>query len=347
VRLGGTPSRAPLGYRNVIDRIDGKEIRSVALDPGRAPHVVWAFEAYATGEYLLRELTEAVNARGFRTRPTPKTPEGKPLSVSGMERILANPYYAGIVRFEGVEYQGRHEPLISLELFHQVQALKHSRRLSKEKPYQHPHYLKGSLYCGSCGERLGVTKTKNRHGMTYPYFYCLGRQKRRSPCRQPYVAMDVIEERVAELWKAVEVPAEQREALRREVLDLASRTRVEQTAEMERQTARLARLDAEREKLLQAHYAEAIPLDLLKREQERIGRQMAACQAALAQLNTELGDVERGLGEALLLVSDCHRLYQLAPAHVRRQLNQAVFERIVVEDDEVSGGHWPNRLMAF
>ncbi len=338
VRLGGTPTRAPLGYLNVIERVEGRDIRTVRIDAHRAPRIIWMFDAYVSGDYLIRELTEALTERGLTTRPTAKRPKGTAVTTSMVERMLANPYYAGVVVFEGVEYPGRHEPLISKELFAEVQALKTSRRLSKEKPYQHPHYLKGTVACGQCGERLGVTKTTNRHGQKYDYFYCLGRQKHRSGCTQTYVPMDVVEDRVAELWKSVVLPADVREALRRAVLDLAERTQSEQTAEIGRQSARLARLDAEREKLLKAHYAEAVPLDLLKREQARIGNEMAATQAALGRLNTELGSVERGLDQALTLVADCHRLYQAAPPHIRRQLNQAVFERIFVEDGDVPTG---------
>lgn len=53
---GGTPYRAPLGYLNVRRRIDGREIRTVEIDPDRASHVQWAFEAYASGEYTIRGI---------------------------------------------------------------------------------------------------------------------------------------------------------------------------------------------------------------------------------------------------------------------------------------------------
>jgi site-specific DNA recombinase len=330
VRLGGTPTRAPLGYLNVIERIDGREIRTVRVDEERAPHIRWMFEAYASGDYLIRELADELADRGLNTRPTPKRPKGTAVTTSMVERMLANPYYMGIVVFEGVQYQGRHQPLISAELFADVQALKASRRASKEKPHQHPHYLKGSLFCGECGERLGVTKTRNRHGQLYPYFYCLGRQKKRTSCQQRYVPMDAIEPQVEALWRSVRLPQVVRDALRREVLALAERMQIEQTEEAGRLGERLARLDGEREKLMTAHYAGAVPLDLLKREQERLSRDMAATQKALARLNAELGAVEQGLDTALALVADCHRLYLASPPYIRRQLNQAVFEQIYV-----------------
>jgi DNA invertase Pin-like site-specific DNA recombinase len=65
VRLGGTPSRAPLGYLNVIERVEGRDIRTVTVDPERAPLVRWMFDAYATDDYLIRELTEALTDKGL------------------------------------------------------------------------------------------------------------------------------------------------------------------------------------------------------------------------------------------------------------------------------------------
>ena len=48
---GGTPGRAPLGYLNERRFDDGREVRTITLDSERAEHVVWAFNAYATGEW--------------------------------------------------------------------------------------------------------------------------------------------------------------------------------------------------------------------------------------------------------------------------------------------------------
>jgi DNA invertase Pin-like site-specific DNA recombinase len=57
-RTGGTIGRAPLGYLNVFDRSDGREIRTIAIDPERAPLVKLAFELYATGDYTLADLSD-------------------------------------------------------------------------------------------------------------------------------------------------------------------------------------------------------------------------------------------------------------------------------------------------
>lgn len=41
------------------------------------------------------------------------------------------------------------------------------------------------------------------------------------------------------------------------------------------------------------------------------------------------------LGKALDLLTDCQRAYLAAPGHLRRQWNQALFERLVVYDDRI------------
>lgn len=72
---GGTPGRAPIGYLNVRKRTaDGRELRTIEIDEDRAPHVEWAFDAYASGAYTLDMITAELAERGLRTRATPKYP---------------------------------------------------------------------------------------------------------------------------------------------------------------------------------------------------------------------------------------------------------------------------------
>ncbi len=45
-----------------------------------------------------------------------------------------------------------------------MQTLLSAKRLTGEKDREHPHYLKGSIYCGQCGSRLLVSYAKGRGG---------------------------------------------------------------------------------------------------------------------------------------------------------------------------------------
>lgn len=51
---GGTPGMAPFGYLNSRLRTDeGREVRTVVVDPERSPWVTWMYERYATGEWTV------------------------------------------------------------------------------------------------------------------------------------------------------------------------------------------------------------------------------------------------------------------------------------------------------
>jgi hypothetical protein len=115
----------------------------------------------------MKQLAEELDRRGLRIPATRKRPE-RPVSIQHIDKMLANRYYLGYVKFEGVWYEGRHPALIDSQTFEQVQAISAARSAAREKPQRHPHYLKGSIYCGQCKGRLGVTSAKNRWGTVYP-----------------------------------------------------------------------------------------------------------------------------------------------------------------------------------
>lgn len=332
-KSGGTPTRAPLSYLNVRKLIEGREVRTVEIDPERAPHVRWAFAAYGSGAFTLDTLLSALAERGLRTRPTAKKPE-KPLSRSQLAALLQNPYYVGVVRYAGVEYEGRHKHLIDKASFEKAKAVLAAHNHAAEKDRKHHHYLKGSLYCGRCGSRMSLIQA-NGNGGRYPYFFCIGRMKG-TGCQQPYVPVDLIETAVEDAYGEVVIPTAQAKAVR-EKLDVALAGMREQAeAEVARQRRRLAKLGEEREKLLHAYYAGAVPVDLLCSEQERLSTETAQAERHLEAADASFGDIAETLAKALGLLTDCHTAYLAAPGHLRRQWNQALFERLVVYDERIA-----------
>ncbi len=111
------------------------------------------------------------------------------------------------------------------------------------------------------------------------------------------------------------------------------RTQAEQ--ETARQQRRLAKLIDERTKLLHAYYQGAIPLDLLHQEQDRIVGQITSAEAQLVIAQRSTTDVQSTLDKALDLLASCQDAYTNAPAHLRRQWNQALFLRLHVHDQDI------------
>ena len=330
IQEGGTPGPAPLGYKNVGD--GGR--RWVEVAPDDAALVRWCFEAYATGEWTIKSLLEEATDRGLRSKGGPNTPRKK-LSPAALHRILRNPYYRGVVTFRGVEYEGKHQPIADTELWQQVQDLLDTNR-NGEKQREHHHYLKGSIFCGHCGARLCVTYSTGRNGTRYPYYFCVGRHQKRTTCMLTHRPIALVEEQIEAHYRLVQLTAKGLDVTAQVIEEDIAEQQDSVLAERQRQQQRLLQLDDERTKLMQAHYAEAVPLDLMKREQERISREIAATESAIAASDFTAEQIKKTITDAVAFASDCHRAYTAASLTVRRQMNQAFYVRIMVTEEGVT-----------
>jgi site-specific DNA recombinase len=174
------PGRAPIGYRN------NSLTRSIDVDPERAPMVKRIFELYASGEHSLLTLRSAVlNEIGLR------------LSRSYFETILKNRFYLGYFVWQGVEYKGTHQSLISGHLFDRVQDVIAGR--NKPKHRKHAFAFAGLLRCA----HDGCTVTAELQKGKYVYYRC---SHGRGKCALPYMREQEVSDRMGELLKDIYVP---------------------------------------------------------------------------------------------------------------------------------------------
>jgi len=155
VQRGGTPGYCPMGYVNSLEQIDGKQVKTITLDPDRAHIIQWAFETYASGEWSITDITAELKRRGMVTRET-ATRRAIPLARSQVHRLLTSSYYTGRLPFRGVEYEGKHPALVSETVWDQVQDVLSGRRFAGDRSWRHEHYLKGSVFCANCGRPDGL-----------------------------------------------------------------------------------------------------------------------------------------------------------------------------------------------
>lgn len=141
----------------------------------------------------------------------------------------------------------------------------------------------------------------------YPYFYCIGRAKTRT-CPQPAVLIADVEASVADYWSRVQLSTLRIADIREQVMAELKRRQEGNRSELDRQEARKKHLHDQQLNLMEARYAGAIPLDVLKSEQERITRELAGAQQAIDRCSTQIEAVAQVVEEALLLCINAHRL---------------------------------------
>jgi hypothetical protein len=152
------------------------------------------------------------------------------------------------------------------------------------------------------------------------------------------VRIERVEAAIAAYYGTVQLPPDEVARLRAFLGQELTKLRCDADRERGVQEGRLRKLQGEREKLLQAHYADAITLDLLKREQDRITTAMAAVEGRLAAIAADFKTAETNLHRALDRAGDCQAAYREASDRMRRQFNLAFFKRLLIHDEGTVSG---------
>lgn len=194
---GWLPSRPPTGYLNSRSETGEK---TIALDPERFPVIRQLWTTFLTGGYSVPQLLRiATDDLGLRTIKR-KRIGGAPLTISGIYKIFANPFYAGYIRYGTEWYQGKHEAMITVGQFERAQEL--LGRTDAARPKKHDFAYTGIMRCGTCG--FGVTaETKvNRFGSQYIYYRCT-HKNRAKICREGSVEERELEKQIAVFLKTI------------------------------------------------------------------------------------------------------------------------------------------------
>ena len=337
-KKGGTIGKAPIGYLNTIDRREGREIRSIEIDPERAPLVKLAFQLYADGNVTIQDIADELTTRGLTTRPTRSRPAG-PISHTKVAAMLRDRYYLGRVKYKGDEFAGRHEPLISQELFDRVQQLMEERGFAGERRRKLHHYLKGSLFCGKCHEkgferRIIMQRATGRHGGLYHYFFCRGTQDH--TCDAPYNNVELVEAAIEEHYKTIHFSQDFIDGLRGVMEELLADTTAASRLQRKQLTTQLKSLDVKEENLLDLAADGTMATAKVQRRLREIAEQRQRITAQLDEVLDDLGQGAKYIDLCLELLANPYKLYIGASDETRRRLNQAIFTHLYIYDEAVT-----------
>src|SRR3989338_10840888 len=138
INQGWLPTKPPPGYKTVGEK--GHKIH--IIDQHKASLVKRMFELYSTGNYSIKKLTEMMSQEGLTGF------NGNKMGKSRVHQLLIDPFYTGKNRWNGKVTNGKHEPLISIELFNTVQSV--LKRKTTPKYNKHIYLFTGMLRCFEC-----------------------------------------------------------------------------------------------------------------------------------------------------------------------------------------------------
>ena len=234
--------------------------------------------------------------------------------------ILTRKSYTGVIEYNGVEYEGKHEAIIDRTLFDRVQAA--MKRRSAARSFSSGHLLTGLVYCGRCGARMRYQKWGDKgYKLT-----CYSQQSskkyliRDENCDNPKVWADEAEEAVIGDFLSRALKTDEADAPAPESNEAPLEAKIQET---QRRIKRLYALYAAAEDDLLAESIE---------EQKRL----------LETLKSQAEDEAAQNRQAQEHKSRCERYRHLAEAwedmtnDERRSVVQELIERVEIDGDAVT-----------
>ncbi len=185
---GKSNGHIPFGY---VRGEDGK----YAIDQAEAEVVKEIFDKVLSG-VSFAEIAGDLNARGIKTK------RGNPWNKNSFHCMLRNDSYIGVLRFSDVINHNGFPPILSKEVFENMQQHLQSKKKPQGQRRENGDYLlTGKLFCGYCGSYMVGVSGTSKTGVLHYYYAC---QKKRSEhtCKKENVRRDWLERRIAELTKA-------------------------------------------------------------------------------------------------------------------------------------------------
>ena len=197
-RMGIYPGLAPLGY------INDPNTKTVVVHRKNAKLVQKMFEQYASGKVILDDLAANLEKSGILSRGN------RSIHISRVSFILQNPFYYGHFRYTGEIHEGKHEPIITKDLFDRANAV----LLGRGRPpdvQNNPSPYCGLLRCGECSMSI-TAETKEKHQKNgnihfYTYYRCT-RKSKTQKCTEAPIRSELLDSQLSALLGEYTMPKE-------------------------------------------------------------------------------------------------------------------------------------------
>ena len=270
-----------------------------------------------------KTITKEMALRGIRTR------KGRPYAHGRVHEMLTNPYYVGIIRWDGKEHPGKHKTFIDRELWDRVQEKMHGGRPTVYK--KHNPLFKNMITCETCSGLVTWQLQKGRY-----YGAC---QRRNPACRvKKTIREDRLEETVQTLLNDLVCPSkelidwvtQQLEAKRK----TTTQSHEDSLESINKQIDRLVRMDSD---LYDDKLAGDITKDVYQTKHASFMEQLNELRSKQSTLENKVNKNDLPQRLALLkLTQRAAELYQTRTIEQKRVILTKLFTSFTYRDGSVS-----------
>lgn len=322
---GNYQASPPIGYKKV-----GRKGDTMIIDEEKAFIVRKIFDLYVDDRMSIANITRKINELGY------KTARGGEFERRTIQYILKNPTYYGMCiwnqrdqtqttqrykdKSDWIIVKGKHEPIISEELYNNAQTRMKSEELPKRaRPEFRKHWLSGMIKCSDCGRSLAYNGTNTE------YFQCTGYKK--GKCNtNTYINAKKIESQLLELIKTI--------SLDTDFTKFNVKRNDSKCNEIDELNDMLKKIDNKEKRIKQAYINEIDTLEEYKDNKKIINSEKASLLAQIDDLKRKTVNAQFGTRKfnselnrlAEILSSECVSI-EVKQIAIRKYIDKIIYNR--------------------
>ena len=303
--------KAPFGYANV--ELSGKKW----IEPDANAEIVRdMFDWYASGAFSMQQVrSKLAEEHGLRK------------SLSQVDKILKNPFYAGVMRIKGEECAHRYTPLITRPLYDSAQRMA-SRY--KKQPFKYaglPYLYRGVISCGTCGCRITPERSKG-----HVYYHCTQYKGKHGA---PYIREEDLTDQLCEVFNAIKPTQKQYDLVLDALQDAHANNIANKKNQLSRLQAELQMIEGRMSRLYDSYLDGDITKEIYKAKNRDMKTQKMSIDQKLSSLDAASEEYYDSGVRIMELVRNASKIFQSSEMEEKRQLLQFVLQNLELHDRQL------------
>jgi len=324
------------------DRAKGQKVQTI--NEYEAENVRMIFDMFVNQSMSYNGIAKSLNLREIPTKGN------KYWTSANVRGVLLNCNYIGNVRYcmhepkRNFETEGKHEAIISEELYNEAQAIiEKNKRITPTKKPTEKNFLAGFLFCVKCGERLiphrNISKYKGKPYATESFMckkryveYCNAKS---TTAKKVEKALIQYFERIDDLTVADMVNLEEKQQQARE----------NSQEQLNILTEKLKKISNREKEIMQFYTSGDIEFDNYRAMKQNIDNDRDFINTEISKLKTELGENEETKISRADIVTNFRENWNNLTDTEKRQFLTNFIKKIHVINEPIEGNIRGNTIV--
>ncbi len=348
VAEGIAPLKAPIGYLNTKRAEHGSNY--IIKDTNRFEIIRRIWDLMLTGIYTPAKILGKINNEIGLKKQSHSSSIVFPIARSTIYRILTDPFYAGLFRYNGHIHQGKHVAMITIEEYDQVQKLLGR----KGRPRYQGHYFPytGIMTCGECGSAITATEKQKlikSTGLiqTYQYYYCTHRKKGSENCSaRKFLPVNGLESLICDELNKISISSKFKEVAIKILKENNQSIIDHEKAIYTQKKNEIIKLEKELKGLLQMRLSDSITEEEYKEARKEREDKMAFIRSKLNQSDYKNETLAVQIEKKFLMVANLKEKFLNATPEEKKAIFYSLGKNHVLKDKKllIDKHKWLNRI---